>query len=260
MTSTMEQNKRIRDFLAFCLGILLVGGLIQAAGWLKGDRLVFPDVGEILRACIRLLGEEKTWRQIATTLLHLAEALLLSAIIGTTLGLAQGKSGFIRNLLRPLMILLRSIPMIVMAVIIMVLTRYERVPLIASTLMLIPIISEATSEGLRRIEPELLDVYRMNSGFTLRVVFRVYLPLMAGYLKQAYVNAVGMGIKLAVTTEYLVQARNSLGKAVYSSAYFNEYADIYAYALIMILLALLVSSVPVWAGKITEAIKRSHLQ
>ena len=158
------------------------------------------------------------------------------------------------------MILLRSIPMIVMTVIIMVLTRYERVPLIASTLMLIPIISEATSEGLRRIEPELLDVYRMNSGFTLRVVFRVYLPLMAGYLKQAYVNAVGMGIKLAVTTEYLVQARNSLGKAVYSSAYFNEYADIYAYALIMILLALLVSSVPVWAGKITEAIKRSHLQ
>ena len=95
MTSTMEQNKRIRDFLAFCLGILLVGGLIQAAGWLKGDRLVFPDVGEILRACIRLLGEEKTWRQIATTLLHLAEALLLSAIIGTTLGLAQGKSRFI---------------------------------------------------------------------------------------------------------------------------------------------------------------------
>ena len=260
MTSIMEQNKRIRDFLAFCLGILLVGGLIQAAGWLKGDRLVFPDVGEILRAFIRLLGEERTWRQIATTLLHLAEALLLSAIIGTALGLAQGKSRFIRNLLRPLMILLRSIPMIVMTVIIMVLTRYEQVPLIASTLMLIPIISEATSEGLRRIEPELLDVYRMNSGFTLRVVFRVYLPLMAGYLKQAYVNAVGMGIKLAVTTEYLVQARNSLGKAVYSSAYFNEYADIYAYALIMILLALFVSTVPVWAGKITEAIKRSHLQ
>ena len=89
----------------------------------------------------------------------------------------------------------------------------------------------------------------MNSGFNARVLFRVYLPLMAGYLKQAYINAVGMGIKLAVTTEYLVQARNTLGKAVYSSAYFNEYAEIYAYALIMILLATLVSAVP-------ETIKR----
>lgn len=245
----MEQNKKGLNTLAFCLGILLAGVLIQTAGWLKGDRLVFPDVGEILRTFVRMLGEERTWQQIGTTLVHLVEALAAAAVIGTALGLAQGKSMFIRNLLKPLMILLRSIPMIVMTVIIMVLTKYERVPLIASALMLIPLISEATAEGLRRIEPEMIDVYRMNSGFNARVLFRVYLPLMAGYLKQAYINAVGMGIKLAVTTEYLVQARNTLGKAVYSSAYFNEYAEIYAYALIMILLATLVSAVP-------ETIKR----
>ena len=245
----MEQSKKIRDTLAFCLGILLVAGLIQAAGWLKGDRLVFPDVGEILRAFVRMLGEEKTWRQIGVTLLHLAEALAASGVIGTALGIAQGRNAFVRSLLKPLMILLRSVPMIVMTVIIMVLTKYDRVPLIASTLMLIPLISEATSEGLRRIEPELVDVYRMNSGFSLRVVFRVYLPLMAGYLRQAYINAVGMGIKLAVTTEYLVQARDSLGKAVYNSAYFNEYAEIYAYALIMVMIAIVVSAVPAWIGK-----------
>ena len=244
MTSTMERNKKKTDTLAFCLGILLVGALIQTAGWLKNDRLVFPDVGEILAAFVRLLGTGKVWKQIGTTLLHLLEALALSSVIGTALGLIQGRSPFVRTLLRPLMILLRSIPMIVMTVIIMVLAKYEKVPLAATSLMLIP-----------RIEPEMIDVYRMNSGFSARVLFQVYLPLMAGYLKQAYVNAVGMGIKLAVTTEYLVQARDSLGKAVYSSAYFNEYAEIYAYALIMILLAVLVSEVPKWIGK---AYAKSH--
>ena len=240
----MERNKKGLNTLAFCLGILLAGMLIQAAGWLKGDRLVFPDVGEILRTFVRMLGEERTWRQIGTTLVHLVESLAVAAVIGSVLGLAQGRSPFVRSLLKPLMILLRSVPMIVMTVIIMVLTKYDRVPLIASTLMLIPLISEATSEGLQRIEPEMVDVYRMNSGFTPRVIFQVYLPLMAGYLRQAYVNAVGMGIKLAVTTEYPVQARDSLGKAVYSSAYFNEYAEIYAYALIMVLVAITVSAIP----------------
>ena len=95
----------------------------------------------------------------------------------------------------------------------------------------------------------------MNSSLNLRVLGNVHLPLMAGYLKQSWVNAVGMGLKVAVTTEYLVQARDSLGKAVYSSAYFNEYAEIYAYALIMILLAVLVSEVPKWIGK---AYAKSH--
>ena len=254
----MERNKKIRETLAFVLGVLLVGVLIQAAGWLKGDRLVFPGAGEILRAFFRLLGTAGTWRQIGTTLVHLAEAVLCAAVAGTALGLLQGRSAFFRTLLRPLMILLRSVPMIVITVIIMVLARYESVPLIASMLLLIPLFSEAACEGFTRIEPELVDVYRMNSALTPRVLFRVYLPLMAGYLRQAFVNAVGMGIKLAVTTEYLVQARDTLGKAVYTSAYFNEYEEIYAYALIMVLLAVCVTALPRLIGAAGGAKRRSR--
>jgi len=241
----MRQNKASR-LLAFCMGILLIGALIQAAGWLKGDRLVFPGVGEILRAFFRLLGAPKTWMQIGTTLCHLLQSLAVSTLVGTALGLTEGASDFIRDLLRPLMTLLRSIPMIVLVVIIMVLMKYRYVPIVATSLILIPMISEATAEGMRQIEPEYLDVYRMNSGINGQVIFRVYLPLMAGYLRQAYVNAVGMGLRLTVSTEYLVQTTDSLGKAVNTSSYFNEYADIYGYALIMILLVVLVTELPEW--------------
>ena len=244
----MLKNKRSQT-LAFCLGILLVGLLVQLAGSLRGDRLIFPGVRQILAVFFRLLGEAGTWQKILVTLLHLAEALALSVLLGLLLGLAEGFSPFVRNLFRPLMITLRSLPMIVLVILIMVLANYSLVPLIATSLVLIPILSEAVCEGLLSIEPELLDVYRMNSSLNLRVLGNVHLPLMAGYLKQAYVNAVGMGIKLAVTTEYLVQAKDSLGKAVYSSSYFVEYAEVYAYALIMILLAVLVSEAPKWIGK-----------
>ena len=79
----MERNKKGLNTLAFCLGILLAGVLIQTAGWLKGDRLVFPDVGEILRTFVRMLGEERTWRQIGRRCVHLVEALAVSTVIGT---------------------------------------------------------------------------------------------------------------------------------------------------------------------------------
>jgi ABC-type nitrate/sulfonate/bicarbonate transport system permease component len=55
------------------------------------------------------------------------------------------------------------------------------------------------------------------------VLWNVHLPLMTGYLKQAYISAVGMGLKMVVSTEYLVQTKNSLGKAINTSIYFNEY-------------------------------------
>ena len=245
----MRQNKA-RETLAFCLGILFLACLVETAGWIRQDRLVFPDVAEILRAFFRLLTTPHTYLLIWTTLRHLLQALVVSSFFGLLIGLAEGFSDFFRSMMRPVMIFLRSIPMIVMVVILMVLTRYDRVPLLATSLFLIPLISEATNEGCRGIDPDLIDVYRLNSSFNGTVLTRVYLPLMAGYWKQAYTSAVGMGLKLVVSTEYLVQTRNSLGKAINNSSYFNEYQDIYAYALIMILLVLLVSELPLWLEKL----------
>ena len=160
------------------------------------------------------------------------------------IGVAEGLCNFLHKLMYPLMTLLRSIPMIVLVVITMVLASYSRVPYIVCSLVLVPLISEAVCEGCRNIDRDLVDVYRMNGSFSLRILFAVYIPLVSGYLKQSFVNVTGIGIKIIVTTEYLVQTKDSLGKAIFTSGYFNEYQEIYAYALIMILLVLLFTELP----------------
>lgn len=247
-------RSKLSDTLSFCLGILLIGALVQLAGWAKGDDLVFPGVDEILRAFGRLVTTGRTYQLIWMTIRHLLLSMAVSTVIGIALGIAQGLCRFVRNLLQPTMIFLRSLPMIVLIIIVMVLVKKTYVPVIATSVMIVPIISEATCEGCLRIDRELIDVYRMNSSFNLRVLMQVYLPLMAGYLRQAYVNAVGMGVKLVVTTEYIVQTMGSLGKAVYDSSFTLEYQDIYAYALIMILLVLLVSEAPVALGRFVSRV------
>ena len=243
----MERSKRIRDFLAFCLGILLAGGLMQALHAFRGGSAVIPGGDAIVRAFWQLVREGAVWRQTAVTLRHLVEALLLSTVIGVLIGMAEGASDFVRTLFRPIMFMLRSIPMIVMVVAVMILVprvRYAWVPRITACLLLVPLISEAACEGWRRMEPEWIDVYRLNSGFNLQVLLRVYLPLMAGYLQQAYLNAVGMGLRMVVSAEYLVQVRDSLGKAVFDKNYNTDFDMVYAYALLMILLALALSVLP----------------
>lgn len=254
----MWQNKW-KDTIAFCLGIVLIGVVVQAAGDLKGNDLVFPGVDEIMRAFFRLITAEKTYALIWTTVKNLIAAMAASTVIGISVGMAMGMLPFLRKLLQPLMIFLRSFPMVILIIIIMVVaTDYQIVPVLASSIILVPMIAEAACEGCVRIDKELIDVYRMNANFNGRILVEVYLPLMAGYLRQAWANAVGMGVKLAVSTEYLVQTRNSLGKAVYTSAYHNQYEDIYAYALVMILLVLLVSEGPVLVGKAAATLKNKH--
>ena len=244
MISIMQKSKKVREGVAFLLGIALILILIEAGSALKGDRLVFPTAGEISRAFIRLISSGTTWNRIGTTLLHIIEALVISVLIGTGLGIAEGLAPFLHAILRPLMALLRSLPMILLVIIIMVIAPYAMVPVLTAGMVLIPMISEAGYEGVVRMDPELIDVYRMNSGLNLTIIVRVYLPMMSGYMKQAFINAAGMGLKVIVTSEYLVQTRDSLGKTIYTASYFNEYPEIYAYALIMIGLVLLLTGLP----------------
>ena len=238
------KRRKYADIVTTAIGVLLIAVLIQALGLLRQDRLVFPDITEIMRAFVRLLGEVSTYRMLLTTFTHLLTALIISAAAGVSIGFLEGLHHRVDRLLRPLMTFLRSVPMIVLIIITMVVSDYSHVPVIAASLILVPLISEATKEGCRSIPPELIDVYRMNSDLNLPVLTRVYLPLMAGYLRQAFAEAAGMGAKLVITGEYMVQTRDSLGKAIYSSAYFNEYQDIYALALIMVLMVLLLGVLP----------------
>ena len=248
------RRHRKSDILATAIGVILIGALIQCAGALKHEQLVFPDALTILRAFLRLLGEAQTWRMMGTTLLHAVKTLVIVLAVGVPLGLLEGLSRFARHVVQPLVAFIRALPMIVLIILVMVLAEYRWVPVIASSLMLIPLISEAASEGCRSIPQEMIDVYRMNADLNLKVLFHVYLPLMSGYLRQAFVEAVGTGMKLVITAEYMVQTRNSLGKAIFSSSYFNEYQDIYAYAILMVLIILILSEGPTraidrWAKK-----------
>ena len=156
-------RSKLRDTLTFCLGILLIGALVQLAGWAKGDAIVFPGVDEILRAFGRLIVTPRTYELIWTTLLHLIQLMAASIVIGVALGILQGMSRFMRVLLNPLMIFLRSMPMIVLIVIVMVVVKKAYVPVIASSIIVIPIIAEATCEGCLRIDRELIDVSTCGS-------------------------------------------------------------------------------------------------
>lgn len=253
----MEKNKASGTF-AFCLGVVFIGLAAQTASFIKDDSLVFPSVFEILRAFFRLFFSAQTHKFIFTSAVHLFFALILAFCLGTIFGIFAGISRFFYRFCTPFVLFLRSIPMLVLVVLSMVLMDYSLVPIIAPFLVLFPMIFEATSEGFVNLDKDLLDVCRLFCGFSPKVAFSVHIPLMAGFLKQAYINAVGTGIKLVISAEYLVQTRNSLGKAVNSSAYFNEYQDIYAYALLMILLVLVFGELPLWIIKKFAAKSRKN--
>lgn len=246
--NSITAHSNLKKIGYFVLGIILIIFIVEILSLIKNDPIVFPNVLEIFKAFFNLLGQGSTYQMIGSTLLRLIFSLAISLFIGIIIGIFEGLYDNVRLILKPLMVLLRSLPMIVLVVIIMVLvssSSWKNIPIIGTSILLVPLISEAVAEGIKNMDKALIDVYKLNSNLRPYVIFKVHLPLIIGYLKQAFVNAIGMGIKIIVTTEYIVSATPSLGKGIFNAQYMIEYENIYAFAIIMIIVVLVVEYIPI---------------
>ena len=247
-------KKRIENLILFIFGIILIFIILQILSMIKNDNFLFPNILEIIKSFFILLSKGQTYIYISWTLLHLLLAFLFSFIIGFSLGLIAGFHPRFAQVLKPIMIFLRSIPIIVLLVIIMFLLDYSFTPVVASTLILIPIIYENVKNGISNINQDYKDAYKLQSNFNHRVLLRVYIPLISTNIKTAISNMVGMGIKVIVTTEYITGANNTLGKAVILEIQNMNYEAIYAYSIIMVLIVVLVEWLPIWIFKLINVI------
>ncbi len=250
MISTTQNSKKVIEYLSFVFGIILVCFLIQVLSWIKNDIVVFPSIIEVFSAFFKLLGDGNTYLYILYTLFALILAILISTILGLTLGVLAGVNKVVEQVLKPFMILFRSIPMIVLIVIIYLLVDNIIIPYITSILILTPIIYEAEKEGIKAIDRTYIDVYRLQSKFNLRVVFRVYLPMTSSYLKQAFSNMIGLGFKIIITVGYIAGVRNSFGLDLSMARQALEFDKLYAYALLFILIISIFELIPLFVSYI----------
>lgn len=257
MISTTTSNK-IKNLILFIAGILIIVIFISIIGLIKDNQVVFPSVFKIMESFFSLLGNGKTYQFIGISILDFIIALLVSSILGLGLGILSGFNDIAKGILKPFMIVFRSLPMVIIIVIIMLTipnSNYRYVPTVSTTIALIPILYEATSVGIRRIDRTYNDVWRLNSNLNLKVIANVHLPLISGYLKQAIITAIGLGIKMVITTEFIAGVRNTLGVAIFNSKISVEYSEVYAYALILILIVVVVELVPSFVFYLIKKIK-----
>lgn len=238
-------TQKLKNLLYYLLGVLLIAVIMQVISSLNDSTGIFvPSVFKIISDFFYVLGDFHTYAAIFNTLKSLVASLLLSCFIGAFLGILSSQFKAIYQILKPLMAVLRTLPIIILIIILMMSLDYENIPVIASVLVVIPIFYEGTYQGIIHLDKDLLDVYRLNSKTNLRVIFNVHLPLISSYSKTSYINSIGMGIKVLIAVEFMTGANNTITKLIMNSKNDLNFSLVYAYSLIIILLVPIIELLP----------------
>lgn len=202
---------------------------------------LMPDPQSVFNSLLDLLGESGTYLIIFTTIKRFIISMAIAIGFGFVLGMFGGIYYQLESMLKPIVVSLRTLPIVSIIVIVLILYGNDVSLYIISFLLLFPIIYQSELDGVKNINQTLREVLWMEEDkISFTAVRMVYFPLALPHLRTGIIQAAGLGIKVLVVAEYVAQTKVSIGRELYMGRINLEYANVFAWTLILIFIVLVV--------------------
>lgn len=211
----------------------------QFAHLIIGRDVYVPSPFVVFQTLFELVQEKSFWVIVYHSMYRVALGLLLSLIFGIVLGVISGLNQMIYEVLNPLMVVIKSTPVISIIIIALIWFKSTNVPIFIGFLMCFPIVWTNVVTGIHHVDKKLLQMAKVYEVPKHRILKQIYWPSLTPYLTAAMITALGLGWKVSVAAEVLSHPRNAIGSELHSSKAYVDTPSLFAWTLVVILLSLL---------------------
>ena len=236
----VPDSSTMKNRLVSLSGVFAVFLVWIAASAIVANPMLLPTPWKTAEAFYGIITGRSSLYAIGATALRLVAAMGVATILGLSAGIAAGLVPGVYRFLRPVVTVLRTVPVISIVVIVLIVFGFASTPYVITFLMVFPILFQASADGIRRIDPELVDVFKLEDGTLWGGLRHCYLPLLSADIRTALLQAAGLGVKVLVMAEYLAQTPHSVGNALYLAKVELDFGSVFAWTALLVLMAALI--------------------
>lgn len=233
MMNSISQNKNKLLIILFWILAWEILSLIIA------QEIYLPSPHAAFSSLINLLSNKDTYITIFYSSYRTLAGFFLSCVFGILLGMICGIHKFAYDLLYPLIVIIRTIPVMSIIIIAIMWFRDSNVPIFVAFLMCFPLIWTNTVSGIHSTDIKLLQMCEVYKIKKIRIIKSVYFYSSLPYIKAGMISALGIGWKVTSAAEVLSLPKYSIGRFLYDSKVYLEMPDLFAWTIIIISLSFL---------------------
>ena len=212
--------------------------------WELADRiihngLVLSGPVHVTEALVNQMKKGDFWVICGASFGRIVLGFLLSFLAGFLLGLLAYRFHFMKDLLAPIMSLLKTVPMVSFVIMLLIWVGNQALPIYLSFLIVLPMIYTSTLSGMESVPQEMLemaDTYHLSKW---RKFLYIYRPAVMPYLISNTKVSLGMSWKSGIMAEVIGTPEPSIGRELYQAKSFLQTADLFAWTIVVIVLSLL---------------------
>lgn len=238
----------MRSFAARWLtGPLFIAGLLLALEWtvLAGliKRSLLPPPSVVWDALVQLILSGEFLPPLLETLARLAQGFAIGGLLAIALGLLMGSFRAIHDLLEPLVEFIRPVPKsALIPALILFLGLGEAMKVTSVALAVFFPVLVNTVQGVRGVDPVLIDTARSFGVSRGRVLLRVVLPAALPYIMTGLRVSLGLGLVLATLSEMLA-GTGGIGFIILDTQRSFRVRQMYAWIVILAVVGLALNAI-----------------
>lgn len=205
----------------------------------RGNELLLPYPTTVLRSLQALSATPRFWLTVGRSLLRILNGLAAGVVLGSFLAVLTYMWDWCNDLLAPAIRVIRATPVASFILLILLWTGRDNVPTIIAALMVLPVVWENLSQGLRSTDSKLLEMAKAYRFSPIKTAFLIYIPTIRPYFAAAITTSMGLAWKSGAAAEVLCLPKFAIGTQIYQSKLYLEVPDLFAWTLVVVLLSIL---------------------
>ncbi len=214
-------------------------GVWQIIYMTVGMDVIIPSPLGVAKRVWELLFTGDFWMITASSVGRILLGYLCGIVLGLLLAGITYASGFMYDLMKPVISIARATPVASMTVIIIVWVTNQAVPLFIVGLMVFPIIWGNTYEGIKNTDKKLLQMSDSFSVSFFSKLLYIYVPSVYPYFIAGASTALGLAWKSGVAAEILGSTQGSVGQQLNTAKVTLDSEGKFAWTVVVILLSII---------------------
>ena len=231
-------------YILYLIGIIFFTFVWWLLSIVIGEQtLVFPGPIITLKEVFKVLHTKYIYKCLSITFIRMLIGYGISLILAIILGTIAGNNKYIKEILKPSIVVLKAIPTAAILFLFLVLLGAKHAPIIIVSLISFPILYESVVGGYENIEKNIIDAMKIDGENNIKNILKVKLPLSIPYILVGIASSFGLAFKIEIMAEVLTGDTNSGVGAAILAAQRNDPSNmvpIFAYSFIAVTLVLLI--------------------
>lgn len=201
--------------------------------------LLLPTPVQVLRCLGDLMLTASFWQVTAVSIGRILLGVVSAVALGVILAMLTTSSRLLETLIAPAMTAMQATPVASFTILVLIWVNRDFVPVLICGMMVLPVVWNSVSTGIRVTDRQLLEMARMYRLPRLRILRRIYVPSVMPFFRMACSSALGLGWKAGIAAEVLTVPRNSIGRMISESKLYLMTEELFAWTLAVVVLSLL---------------------